>query len=283
MPVCKSDDLNINYHVYGSGFPLILTHGFSGNLEVWTPQIEAFSKKYKLIVYDVRGHGLSSAPAGAENYTLELIVEDLHRLLNYLKIDKAYVGGLSMGGAASMGYAGKHPERVEALLIFDTDGGFQPPEPESDALRRIMIEEDVKYAVERGMADLARRRIGNATAPRPVLNDEALQEWYIARMARFPFNGFAGVQRAEPWRDSWLPTVADDIKVPTLIVVGGDDHLKQGAAILHRQIKNSRYVEIEGSVHETAVWRPDVFNPAVLEFLESVENGNPLSGEIILQ
>ena len=283
MPVCKSGDLNINYRVYGSGFPLVLTHGYSGNIEVWTPQIEALSQKYKLILYDTRGHGLSSAPAGAENYDLDVFVEDLHRLLNHLKVDKAYVGGLSMGGAVSMGYAGKHPERVAALLIFDIDGGFQPPDSEIDALWSRMQEEDIKFGVEHGMADLARRRIGNATAPRPVLKDEALQEWYIARMARFSINGFAGVQRAQPWKSTWLPTMADEIRVPTLIIVGGDDQLKQGAAILHRQIINSHYVEIEGSVHETAVWRPDVFNPTVLEFLASVEADKPLSGEVTLQ
>ena len=283
MPVCKSDDFNINYRVYGSGFPLVLTHGFSGNIEVWTPQIAALSQKYKLVLYDTRGHGLSSAPAGAENYTLDIFVEDLHRLLNHIKADKAYVGGLSMGGAISMGYAGKHPERVAGLLIFDIDGGFQPADREVDALMSIMREEEIKFAAERGMADLARRRIGNATAPRPVLNDEALQEWYITRMARFSLNGFAGIQRACPWKANWLPTMADEIKAPTLIIVGGDDQFKRGAIILHHQIKNSRYIEIQGSVHETAVWRPDVFNPAVLEFLASVEAGKPLSGEAILQ
>ena len=76
---------------------------------------------------------------------------------------------------------------------------------------------------------------------------------------------------------------ADSINIPTLIVVGGDDDLKSGARILHQHIKSSRYVEIKGAVHGTAQWRPDVFNPAVLQFLEAVESGQPVAGESILE
>jgi len=80
--------------VYGTGFPLVLTHGFTASLEAWAPQVEDFSHKYQLIVYDARGHGLSSAPAGAENYSLDILVEDLHHILTHLGVDKAFVGGL---------------------------------------------------------------------------------------------------------------------------------------------------------------------------------------------
>ena len=133
MPVCKSGDINLNYRVYGGGFPLVFTHGFTASLEVWAPQFDEFSRKYQLVVYDARGHGLSSAPAGAENYSLDVLVEDLHHLLNHVGVDKAYVGGLSMGGAVSLGYAARHPERVAALLICDIGGGFQLHDAAADA------------------------------------------------------------------------------------------------------------------------------------------------------
>ena len=72
MPVCQVNDININYQTYGDGFPLVLVHHFSASLEFWAPQDEKLSSKYQIIAYDVRGHGLSSAPAGEENYTLDL-------------------------------------------------------------------------------------------------------------------------------------------------------------------------------------------------------------------
>jgi len=283
MPVCKSGDININYKVYGTGFPLVLTHGFSANLETWAPQVEDFSGKYQLIVYDTRGHNLSSAPAGAENYSLDIMVEDLHNLLTHLKVDKAFVGGLSMGGAVSLGYAGRHPEKVAAVLIFDIDGGFQPYDAETDAIMTKMREESDKIALERGMVDVARHRIATGTAFRPIMEDEALQEQYLERMAKVSINGYIGIGQALPWEEKWQNGVADNINIPALIVVGGDDEgRKAGARILHEHIKGSRYVEIKDCVHGTAEWRPDAFNPAVLEFLEAAEAGKSMAGEITL-
>jgi len=283
MPVCKSGDININYKVYGTGFPLVLTHGFSANLDIWAPQVDDFSRKYQLIVYDARGHNLSSAPAGAENYSLDVLVEDLHNLLTHLKVDKAYIGGLSMGGAVSLGYAGRHPEKVAAVMIFDIDGGFQPYNAENDAIMTKMREEGDKIALERGMVDAARHRIATGTASRPILEDETLQEPYLERMAKFPINGSIGIGKALPWEEKWQNEVADNLSIPALIVVGGDDEgRKAGARILHEHIKVSRYVEIKGCIHGTAEFRPDAFNPAVLEFLEAVEAGKPAAGEIML-
>ena len=285
MPVCRVDDININYREYGNGFPLVLIHPFSATLGFWAQQIEKLSPKYRIIAYDVRGHGLSSAPAGGENYTLDILVEDLHHLLEHLKVTKAYVGGLSMGGAIALGYACRYPGTVKALLIFDIHGGFQPP---SNAAAQAAMaegrEKGERYAQERGMADFARRQIAAGTAFPPVPEDEALQQQYVERMARFPVNGYIGVGRAKPWEAEWQCAASDNIKVPTLITVGSDDleMVVSGTRTLHEHIKGSRYVIIKGSVHETARWRPDLFYQAVNEFLKAVEAGRPVAGEMNL-
>jgi len=285
MPVCQVNGININYRIFGDGFPLVLVHPFSASLDFWAPQIEKLSPRYRIIACDVRGHGLSSAPAGEENYTLDILVEDLHQLLEHLKVKKAYVGGLSLGGAVALGYAHRHPGTVKALLIFDIHGGFFPPS--DPAMQAAMAEGRVKgenYALERGMADLARRQIATGTAFPPVPDDEALREQFIERMARFPINGYIGVGRAKPWEAEWQRQAADKINVPTLITVGGDDldMVTAGTRMLHEHIKGSRHVEIKGSVHETARWRPDVFTQAVTGFLDAVEAGNPVAGEMTL-
>jgi len=284
MPVCTvGDGININYRVYGEGFPLVLIHPFSASLEFWATQIKKLSKKYRIIAYDVRGHGLSSAPAGEENYTLDILVEDLHHLLTHLGVAKAYIGGLSLGGAVALGYAGRHPGTVKALLIFDIHGGFQPPsDPAMQAAMAEGREKGERYARERGMADLARRQIATGTVFPPIPDDEALRERHIERMAKFPVNGYIGVGRARPWEAEWQRTAADNIKMPTLITVGSDDMdmVKTGSMILHEHIKGSRHVEIKGSVHETARWRPDIFTRCVIDFLEAVEVGKPVAGEM---
>ncbi|MCK4863009.1 MAG: alpha/beta hydrolase [Dehalococcoidales bacterium] len=283
MPVCTVGDININYRVYGEGFPLVLSHPFSASLEFWANLIQSLPPEYQVIAYDVRGHGLSSAPAGEENYTLDILVEDLHQLLEHLGVTQAYVGGLSLGGAISLGYAGRHPEMVKALLIFDIHGGFQPPA--DPAMQAAMVEgraKGEKYARERGMADFARRQLATGSAFPPVPDDETLREQYVERMARFPVNGYISAGRASPWEAEWQRQAADGINVPTLITVGSDDlpMVVTGTRTLHEHIKGSRYVVIKGSVHETARWRPDLFNQAVIEFLEAVEAGKPVAGEI---
>ena len=285
MPVCEANGININYQVYGEGFPLVLSHPFSANLDFWASLIQALPPDYQVIAYDVRGHGLSSAPVGEENYTLDKLVEDLHNLLKHLKIDKAYIGGLSLGGAISVGFAGRHPDMVKALLVFDIHGGFQPPaDPAMKAAMAEGREKGEKYAMERGMADLARRQLATGSAFPPVPDDPALQEQHVERMARFPVNGYIGVGRASPWEEEWQRDVADQVNVPTLITVGSDDlpMVVSGTAELHQHIKDSRYVIIKDSVHETARWRPDVFNKVVIEFLEAVEAGKPVAGEITI-
>jgi len=134
------------------------------------------------------------------------------------------------------------------------------------------------------MADFARRQIATGSAFPPVPDDETLQEQYIERMARFTVNGYIGVGRAKPWEAEWQREAADNIKVPTLITVGSDDldMVTAGTRILHQHIEGSRYVVIKGSVHETARWRPDLFNQAVIDFLGAVEAGKPVAGEMTL-
>jgi pimeloyl-ACP methyl ester carboxylesterase len=285
MPVCRSGDININYVTFGQGFPLVLIHPFSASLRFWAPQIEKLSTKYQIIAYDVRGHGLSSAPAGEENYTLDVLVQDLHHLLEHLAVKQAYIGGLSMGGAIALGYAHRHPGVAKALLIFDIHGGFQPPS--NAAAQAAMAEGRVKgenYARERGMADFARRQIATGTAFPPVPDDEVPRQQYIERMAMFPINGYIGVGRAKPWEAEWQRQAADKINVPTLITVGSDDleMVVTGTRALHEHIKGSRYVIIKDSVHETARCRPDVFTRVVLEFLKAVEAGKSVAGDITL-
>jgi pimeloyl-ACP methyl ester carboxylesterase len=285
MPVCKADDININYQVSGRGFPLVLIHPFSASWEFWIPQIKKFSAKYKVIACDVRGHGLSSAPAGEENYTLDILAEDLHHLLNHLGVTKAYIGGLSLGGAVALGYTHRHPETVKALLVFDIHGGFTPPA--NPAIQAAMAEGRIKgenYARERGMADFARLQLATGSAFPPVPDDEAHRQQFVERMAKFTINGYIGVGRAKPWEAEWQRQAADKVKVPTLITVGDKDldMVVKGTRTLHEHIKGSRYVIIKGAVHETARWRPVLFTRCVSDFLKDVEAGKPVAGEMTL-
>jgi 2-succinyl-6-hydroxy-2,4-cyclohexadiene-1-carboxylate synthase len=283
LSVCKTKDININYRIFRKGTPLVLIHGFSSSWEMWLPLIKDLPDKYQVIVYDIRGHGLSTAPSGEENYSLDILVNDLHDLLGYLGVKEAVVGGLSLGGAIALGFAYRYPEFVKELLIFDIHGGFQPvPDKNTEVEMSRIQTEDEEYAKERGMADLARLRLEEKRVFAPILQSETSREEYIERMARFSINGLIGIGRSKPWEAEWQRKAADSINVPTLIIVGSSDIIKSGVRILHEHIKGSRYVEIQGAYHGTARWCPEAFSSSVIDFLKTVECGLPAAGEMLI-
>lgn len=112
-----------------AGPPIALAHGFTVSLEMWMPQSEALSRRRRLITWDARGHGGSSAPEEIESYTMPSLARDLHELLHGLDVDRAIIGGMSFGGHIALQYAVDHPERVEALILSDTTTSG-PPQPE---------------------------------------------------------------------------------------------------------------------------------------------------------
>src|SRR3990172_9078397 len=103
MPKAKVNGIEIAYEVHGEGVPLVLAHGYTATQEMWERQIGPFSERYRVVVYDLRGHGESEVPAaGDPGYTLDMYVADQRALMEHLGIEDAYVGGLSMGGINSM-------------------------------------------------------------------------------------------------------------------------------------------------------------------------------------
>lgn len=111
--------------------PLVLAHGFSVGLEMWFPQMHVLSQDYRLITWDARGHGGSSAPDDVETYTMPALAEDLRGLLQELDaVDGAIIGGMSFGGQIAMQYAVDHPADVHALILSDTTTrGNAPTDP----------------------------------------------------------------------------------------------------------------------------------------------------------
>lgn len=124
MPFLKREHrTRIYYEVHGEGKPLLLTHGYSSTSAMWHGQIEAFTKAgYKLIIWDMRGHGRSAYPDAQEAYSEAHCVADMAALLDTVcgEGSSAIVGGLSLGGYMSQAFYRIHESRVESLLIIGT-------------------------------------------------------------------------------------------------------------------------------------------------------------------
>ena len=117
------DDIRIRYDQRGpaDARPLVLAHGFTVSLEMWYPQMEALSQDYRLITWDARGHGGSSAPPWRDEYTMPALAGDLRGLLEELDaVDGAIIGGMSFGGQIATQYAVDYTTDVYALILSDT-------------------------------------------------------------------------------------------------------------------------------------------------------------------
>jgi len=219
---------------------------------MWHAQISALIAHHRVIVWDMRGHGESDDPADPAAYSEALTVKDMAALLHHCGIDRAVIGGLSLGGYMSLAFHLAHPEMVSALMLFDTGPGFRNAEA-----RRAWNERAQQRARDleaRGFAALdASDEIGTSKH----------------RSAR----GLAGAARGMLAQadDNHIIAGLDKIAVPTLVLVGANDtHFLAAADYMTRKIPSATRVTVADAGHASNLHQPAAFNRAVQDFLEGL-------------
>jgi pimeloyl-ACP methyl ester carboxylesterase len=252
MPKINRDGVEIYYEVHGSGPPLLLTHGYSSTSEMWKGQIATLSKHYKLILWDMRGHGRSDYPNDASAYSEALTVADMAALLDEVGADRAVVGGLSLGGYMSLAFYRAHPARVRALLIIDTGPGFKKDDAREAWNKRA---HDTADRFEReGLAGLT----SGGRERSSVSHRDASG---LARAARGMLTQ----------RDARVIELLPEIKVPSLVVVGAEDAPFLAASdYMAAKIPAAKKVVIPAAGHVVNIDQPQAFIDAVLPFLDSL-------------
>src|SRR5579872_367092 len=251
MAMLTRDGVNLYYEIHGSGPVILLSHGYSATLEMWRGQVPLLSRDHKLILWDMRGHGQTDSPEDASAYSEEATVADIAALLDAAGAEHAIVGGLSLGGYMSLAFYLAHPERVRALLLFDTGPGFKNDEAR-EAWNKRASETASRFETE-GLRSLQSRN---------------------REMAMSNHRSAAGLARAArgmlAQRDARVMKSLPDIKVPTLIVVGGDDTpFLASADYMAAKIPNAAKIVIPHAGHAANLDQPEMFNQAVRQFLES--------------
>mgnify|MGYP001371882344 FL=1 len=253
MPRLDRDGVNIHYEVHGIGPPLILTHGYSSTSAMWQGQIAALSQHYKLVLWDMRGHGQSDYPADASAYSEALTVADIAALLDAVGAEQAIVGGLSLGGYMSLAFYRSHPERVRALLIIDTGPGFK--------------KDDARDAWNKRAHETAERFDREGLAVLKSLSAER------ASVTHRDASGLARAARGMlTQRDASVMETLPAIKVPSLVVVGADDTPFLAASdYMAAKIPGAEKVVIPAAGHAANIDQPEAFNEAVLAFLDRLD------------
>ena len=254
----SANGIDINYAIEGEGPWLTMSHSLACNLHMWDEEAKRLSKRYKVLRYDTRGHGASGAPAAA--YTLELLADDLHGLLQALGVKQTHFVGLSMGGMIGQTYALKNPGMFTSLALCDTTSRY-PADVAPAWVDRIRTVE------AQGMEALVETTLARwFTVPFRKSRPEVVDK--VAAMIRStPVPGFIGCCHAIPKIN--LTARLADIRCPTLVIVGKDD---PGTPVsmaedIHRAMPGSQLVVIPSAAHLSNLEQPDAFNQALADFL----------------
>jgi pimeloyl-ACP methyl ester carboxylesterase len=256
------NNAHISYDDVGKGeIPIIFLHGFPFDRSMWKGQVNYLKLAYRLISVDLRGFGQSSL--GKEDINIDLFSDDLIKLMDALKIEKAILCGLSMGGYIALNVINRFPGRFVGLILCDTNCIADNKKMREHRYKTI-------YQIEaHGKADFAEEFIENAFRRDSfVLKKEIVKKieaTILANTAKVITEGLKALTN----RTETCSTLSS-ISVPTLIICGRNDKLTpvEQSEFLNRHIPRSKLRIIERAGHLSNLEQSDVFNEHLLHFLQ---------------
>jgi pimeloyl-ACP methyl ester carboxylesterase len=260
------------YEIAGEGQPLVLIHAGIADSRMWDGQFEAFAQHYRVVRYDLRGFGKTRSERGV-SFAYR---QDLYELLEHLKIGKAFVVGLSMGGGIAVDFALEHPDRVAALIpVASGLNGYEakPRDDEKSKFEQAKFQEMEELWKKKEHARLIELELevwvdGPFQPPDRVA--PALREQVRA------MNTLAYTHDAEELKPQRMNPPAStrlgEIHAPTLVIVGDLDtyDVIEGCHALTQGIAGAREVVFPGVAHMVNMEKPVEFNRVVLDFLNNL-------------
>ncbi len=246
MPKARVGDVNLNYDIHGAGEPLLMIMGLGASSSAWDPELVAeLARTFRVVTFDNRGTGQSEKPDAP--YSIEMFADDAAGVLDQLKIPRAHIFGVSMGGMIAQEFALRHPARTATLTLGCTTAGGQhsvPPPPES--LK-------VLTAPREGVApeEVIRRGWPLGYTRKYIEQNRAVLEAAIPRLLKYPTPPFAFQRQLEGTYTLKTFDRLPQIKSPTLVVTGAEDVLipAKNSEILAAQIPGAKLHIIPGVGH----------------------------------
>ncbi len=263
------DGLPLYAEAHGRGIPLVLSCAHCTTHENYRGQVEPLVEAgARVVLWDYRGHGKSGVPDDPEAYSMDLVVDDLGRVLDWAAPgERAVVGGLSFGGLASLHYALAHPQRVRGLLLIDSGPGFK--NLQAQARWEATTERTAHFVEAHGLEAFIAGKAGATTVG---LRSELPAARAAARaiVAQDP-RGLAAFGRRITGP---APSVIDDlagIDIPTLVMVGEKDGAYLRAAeMMAARIPGARHVTVPDAGHIVNIEQAEAFNSIVSDFLSTL-------------
>lgn len=267
MPHLSIKGLDMHYKEKGRGFPIVLIHGYTGNLQNWILQVRALAKNYRTISLDLRGHGRSVKPTRRDEYSLELFAADVYDLLNALAVPQCHLIGHSMGGMVAQEFVLRHPEMVRALVLVDTAADLPQGIPWQERARLMEL------ARTEGMEALFDEMLRTQPLGSQVIeqNPQLIDIWR-KQFLMTSLEGYLHCGQLIGGRRSVLEELSQ-IRVPTLIICGeADEPFLEPSLRMHQRIPDSEFIIIPRAGHTPTLENPLAFNEVLLSFLTRIDS-----------
>jgi pimeloyl-ACP methyl ester carboxylesterase len=263
MATATINGVELYYETHGDGGePLVLVHGYTGDITDWRHQLPEFSTTHRVLAFDHRGHGQSQAPSDRSAYSMPQLADDVESLVQMAGFERYHLVGHSMGGAIVQEIALRRPGRLMSLTLHDTAHVFGLGR---NPMVQQWIEQRHRIAETQGMAAVANMP---SPLPSPPHLSAERQEESKQRLARMSVDSFIGA-----WQGlhEWEGTAgrAQDISVPTLVIYGElDAGLIDAARFLATAIPGATLEMIPEAGHSPQFERPELFNAVLRRHLD---------------
>lgn len=275
MPHLPTDDkIELYYEEVGSGIPIVFVHEFAGDSRSYEMQMRYFGQRYRCIAFNARGYPPSDVPETGEAYSQERARDDIRAVLDALKIDKAHIVGLSMGGFAALHFGFTYSDRTRSLVIAGCGYGAAPDKRAQFAAE---AEAAAKSFEQGGMAKAAEAYALGPTRVQFQNKDPRGWREFADQLAEHSTEGSARTMRGVQARRPSLFELVDKMKAisaPTLIMTGDEDWpcLEPGL-LMKRTILTAALVVMPNAGHTINLEDPMAFNQHIAEFFHTVDAG----------
>ena len=275
MPYVTTDDaVRLYYEEVGSGDPVVLVHEFAGDWRSYETQLRFFSRRYRCIAFNARGYPPSDVPEDWQRYSQERARDDILSVLDGLKLPKAHIVGISMGGFATLHFGLQYPDRAASLVVAGCGYGAAPDK------RQQFQEETARTAAQiadKGMAEVAKTYGAGPTRVQYLNKDPRGYAEFMQQLSEHSTPGAANTMRGVQGRRPSLWELVDRMKrldVPTLVATGDEDEpCLEPSLLMKRAIPTAALSVFPNTGHALNIEEPDLFNRTLADFFHQVESG----------
>jgi pimeloyl-ACP methyl ester carboxylesterase len=269
-----TDGIRLYVEEAGAGTPIVFVHEFGGNYDAWEPQMDFFARRHRCVTFAARGYPPSDIPQDVAAYSQAIAVTDILAVMDHLKIDRAHVVGLSMGGFATLHLGLTAPQRALSLTI--AGAGYGAEKQYEDYFRGVSLAVAGNFET-RGARNFAETYASGASRVQFQNKDPRGWRAFADRLATHSDIGAANTMRGVQARRPSLYNLAGKIAamtVPALVMVGDeDDHCLQPGIFLKKTLPAAGLAILPKTGHTLNLEEPELFNSLLREFIAMVEAG----------